>query len=81
MKINAGDFERHISKLISAEINKDNSLSLELIKQCYQDTIINLELKSLPSDNLRIEDMYNSLAEIGTSYITSKNIFNAIFRK
>ncbi len=81
MELNAGDFERSFSDFLSAKISNENRLTPELVEQCYEEVRVTFGLKVLPSDELRIKDIYASLQDMEASQPTSKEIFNVIFNK
>ena len=78
MEVNAGDFERYFSKLLSSKIYQGVDLSFELIVQCYRETGNVLGLKAMPSDNLRIKDIYSTLKAVRSSVRSAEEIPRAV---
>ncbi len=81
MELNAGDFERSFSALLAIQTDSGKKLSPELVTRCYKETSASLNLKAMPSDNLRINDLYEMLIEAKRGSLTSEAIFNAIYSK
>ncbi len=86
-ELSAGDVERKISECLSEKIVKGWTFDIELVQQCFAKSINDLGLDKRPSDDLRIQDLFELLQskyEIlsGTDTQTmNRKIFEVIFTK
>lgn len=84
--VNAGDVERKIAEHLSLAIAGGEDLSVSLLRICYFRAIDDLGLMRLPSDESRIQDMFDALQanmkrRVGGSDAIRRDVFEVIFSK
>lgn len=84
IKPSAGDFEMLLSEKLAKRIISGDSLTIELVAECYEQAGDELSLPATAADVLHVEDIFNFLKSRGqlsllTQLKLEKLIFDGIY--
>ena len=86
-ELSAGDVERKTSEYLSEAIASGKVLDVELVRSCFDKSINELGLDKRPSDDLRVQDLYDLLQNNSKIFsgvdiqIMNRKIFEVIYTK